>query len=74
VYDPRGLADLGSLEVKSADIERNGRYSTPRIEKEKDLADWIISMFLVYPIGWCIGLGFSRFMCIRSSRFDAYWC
>jgi hypothetical protein len=23
VYDPRGLADLGSLEVKSADIERN---------------------------------------------------
>jgi hypothetical protein len=42
--------------------------------KRKDLADWIISMFLVYLIGWYIGLGLSRFMCIKSSRLDVYWC
>jgi uncharacterized membrane protein YhdT len=27
---------------------------------KEDLADWIISMFLVYLIGWCIGLGLNR--------------
>jgi hypothetical protein len=26
----------------------------------QDLADWIISMFLVYLIGWCIGFLIDR--------------
>jgi hypothetical protein len=67
VYEQKRLAYLGSPEVKSADMDRNIKGTVLKDRKWKDLADWIISMFLVYPIGWYIGLGLSRFMCIRSS-------
>jgi hypothetical protein len=51
----RKISRFGSPEVKSADMERN-------IEGIilQDLADWIISISLVYLIGWCIGLGLNR--------------
>jgi hypothetical protein len=31
-----------------------------KYRKRKDLADWIISMSLVYPIGWCIDFGLNQ--------------
>jgi high-affinity nickel permease len=68
VYDPRGLADLGSREAKPADMERNVEGQYFKYRKRKDLADWIISMFLIYPIGWCIGLGLNQRGYIRFSR------
>jgi hypothetical protein len=74
VYEQKILADLSSPGVKSADMDRNVKVQYFKDRKRKDFAIWIISMFLVYPIGWCIGLGLSRFMCLRSSRLDVYWC
>jgi hypothetical protein len=56
VYKQKRLADLSSHGVKSADMGRNVKG----YRKRKDLADWIISMFLVYLIGWCTGLGLNQ--------------
>jgi hypothetical protein len=35
VYDPRGLADLGSPEVKSADMERNVEGTVLQVQKKE---------------------------------------
>jgi hypothetical protein len=53
VYDPRGLADLGSPEAKPADMERNVEGTILQIQKKEgscrldyqhvfDLSDWLV--------------------------------
>jgi hypothetical protein len=51
---------LVSPKVKTADRDRNNKGKCYKDRSREDLADWIISMFLVYLIGWCIGLGLNR--------------
>jgi hypothetical protein len=59
-YEQKRLADLSSLGVKSADKERNIEGIVLQVQKKEGSCDWIISISLVYLIGWCIGLGLIR--------------
>jgi hypothetical protein len=58
-YEQKRLTDLVLPKVKMTDIGIL-KVQCYKDRSKEDLADWIISMFLVYLIGWCIGLGLNR--------------